>query len=206
MTLSNKGKCYSKVDRGQRNSKDFYQTPLKMTEALMDLHLFPKNYSVLEPACGDHAIVKVIFDHFSVVQYYDINDSDTSRARDFLEEERIFDCIITNPPFRLANKFIIHAKEVAEHQIAMLLPLNYLQGQERYETIFYNQEGFPLQYVLVFTCMPMLSDTIREDGKYRTGMQSYAWFVWNRYYTGFPQLNWIDSKGHIVNGRDSPEG
>ena len=194
----NKGKCYSKVDRGQRNTKDFYQTPYKMTEALMDLKLFPRNYSVLEPACGKYAIVDIISKHFDLIQYYDLYPMDHGVPKDFFAETRLFDCVITNPPFKLANEFIIHAKKVAVKQIAMLLPLNYLQGQKRYDGMFNNDNEFPLSAVHIFTRMPMLKQTVREDGKYQTGMSAYAWYIWDVKHIGQPEIHWINSKDHIA--------
>jgi hypothetical protein len=199
--MSEKGKCYSKVDMGQRNKSDFYQTPKLMTQALLDTGIFSGISSVLEPACGQHAITNVLYPKFQIIQYYDLYIGD--RRMDFRDEARQFDCIITNPPYKLANEFILKAQTVATRMFAMLLPLNYLQGQKRYEEIFTSTKRmYKLKHVFVFTRMPMLSDTVRADGKYKTGMQAYCWYVWVNGYQGHPVIDWLDSKEHIVKGNE----
>jgi len=199
------GKCYSRVNKGQRKESDFYQTPYSLTEQLFENEVFHQTCSVLEPACGEGAIVKVLRKHFhtSRVRYYDKKWDDTSLRYDFLAEHRKWDYIITNPPYSLANEFIIKCCECAEYKFALLLPLNYLQGQYRYDKIYKKQyigDHFILSRVYVFTRMPMLSESIREDGKYETGMQALAWFVWRKdcYHYEKPQICWLDSKKYIL--------
>jgi hypothetical protein len=195
-----KGKCYSQVDRGQRNKNDNYQTPYKLTEALFENEYFSKKKEVLEPACGDGAIVKILNEKF---RYINIFAGDKKTGFDFLEmcEAKIFDYIITNPPFTLANQFILKAKKICKIKFAFLMKLNYLQGQWRYENIFSIKDKFPLVRIYIFTRMPTLKDTIREDGKYETGMQAMAWYIWEKQKhetLSIPIISWIDSKDHIV--------
>lgn len=192
-----KGKCYSKVNRGQRLKRDKYQTPYTMTQSLFDVEIFDDKTTMLEPACGDCAIVKIIKEnYFGDIEYYDIAD-----GNDFLIEEKKYHYIITNPPYSLANEFIMKAKKIAEIKFCMLLPLNYLQGQKRYEYIYNKVDNFFLTKIYIFTRMPMLSNKIRKDGKYQTGMQAYAWYIWekrNYESNSTPLIYWIDSKDHIV--------
>jgi len=194
-----KGKCYSQVNRGQRNKNDLYQTPYKMSEALLEYEYFFKDYSVLEPAAAEGAIVKILQKYnFKNIYSYDISDSS---RRDFLEEKDKYYQIITNPPFSKANEFIIKAKEICEYKFAFLMKLNYLQGQYRYENIFNVCDNFPLTKIYIFTRMPTLTNEIREDGKYTTGMQAMAWYIWDKKNCDCisePVIKWIDSKRHIV--------
>lgn len=195
-----KGKCYSKVNQGQRKKGDFYQTPYSMTEQILEtIYINPKS-SILEPAAGDGAIVKVLKKHFSKDQFPNITiyASDINRqvcnwnflTTDFKQR---FDWIITNPPYSLANEFVVRAKEIASN-VLMLLPLNYLQGQRRYQEEIFNT----LNSIYIFTRMPMLSEEIREDGKYKTGMQAYAWYYWNSASNTEPTIYWLDNQKYVL--------
>lgn len=192
-----KGKCYSKVNRGQRKKSDFYPTPYLLTQSLFDNEYFDDSASMIEPACGEMAMVDIIKKNFKGnLTFYDIKF-----GNDFLKETRFFDYMITNPPFSLANEFILHAKKIINFKFYLLLPLNYLQGQFRYENIYQDHNNFPLSKIYIFSKMPMLSGNIRKDGKYKTGMQALAWYVWEKRPTNYgykqPCIYWIDSKNHI---------
>ena len=79
----------------------------------------------------------------------------------------------------------------------MLLPLNYLHEIQRYREVWLDTE-FPLKKVYVFCRYPMLSNEIREDGKYGSGMMVYAWFIWDREHKGSATIDWIDNSDDIV--------
>ena len=44
----------------------------------------------------------------------------------------------------------------------------------------------------------MLSSEIREDGKYKTGMMVYAWYIWDRAYKGSATIDWIDNNNDVL--------
>ena len=48
----------------------------------------------------------------------------------------------------------------------------------------------------------MLGDKLREDGKYKTGMMVYAWFVWENGYAGLPMIDWIDNNDDVLSKKD----
>ena len=190
------GKNFSANNRGQRKKSDFYETPYSITEQLLELCIFNKKLSTLEPACGNGAIVKVLVENgFSKITKYDIE-------RNFLKETRKFKQIITNPPFSLALEFILKAKQVCTKSFCFLLPLSYLHGKERFDLV-YSDTIFPLSSVNVFVRYPMLGDSLRLDGKYKTGMMVYAWFVWDRHHKGPATINWIDNQKFIISKKDS---
>ena len=193
-------------NKGQRNKSDFYQTPHSMTEQLLENEVFDYTKSVFEPACGKGAIVCVIANNFKKFYYQDIQESENY---DFLNYEGNYDYIITNPPFSLAFEFIQKAKEVAKVKFAMLLPLSFLHGQKRYEEKIFRFAEYPLTKVYVFTRYPLLTDKIREDGKYNTGMMVYAWFIWEKRklkdahgisinYKECPVVKWIDNNKYVL--------
>lgn len=180
-----KGKNFSCNNTGKRHKSDFYQTPYCLTDLLLTKEKLIG--TVLEPACGLNAIVDRLP---YCTEHYD-------KDFDFFSEHRQFDTIITNPPFSLAKEFIIKAKEIAREKIMFLLPLSYLHGVDRYKTI-YQDKHFQLRTVYVFTRYPLLEETIREDGKHKTGMMVYAWFVWDKSYNGKPQIEWLDNNDYVV--------
>jgi len=188
-----KGKNFSGVNLGQRKKSDFYETPYSMTQQFLDLKLFNVTSRTLEPACGNGAIVSVLkANGFNDVVSYDIEAN-------FLIESIKYEQIVTNPPFSLAYEFILKAKEVSE-RFAMLLPLSYLHGKKRYDGI-YSDNSFALQSVNVFCRYPMLGEKLRCDGKYKTGMMVYAWFVWDKTHSGSAAINWIDNQEYVLTSK-----
>ena len=206
-----KGKCFSMCNRGQRRKSDCYQTHYSMTEQLLENEPFVYTRMALEPACGLGTITRILNKHFKNTLSFDIQI-----RSDFMDWYTKVDYIITNPPFSLAFEFIQKAKKIAMEKFAMLLPLSYLHGQKRYESKIFADSSYPLTKVYVFTRYPMLSDTIRKDGKYTTGMQVYAWYIWEnnitmngenygRYYINpgrEPVIRWIDNNKYILNKND----
>ena len=183
------GKNFSRNNTGKRRKSDFYETPYSMTRHLFSVEKFDRGGTCLEPACGNLAIVQILFEHFDNVRFYDIE-------KDFLTETQSFDYVITNPPYSLAFEFIQKAKQVC-NKFAFLLPLSYLHGKKRYDYVYQDQK-FPLKSVSVFTRYPLLGEPLREDGKYNTGMMVYAWYVWDKEYKGEPTIKWIDNNEDIL--------
>lgn len=183
-----KGKNFScNNPKEKRNTSDFYQTPYCLTRLLLEKENIIG--TVLEPACGQNAIVNVL--PYCTVSY--------DREKDFLAETEKYDTIITNPPFSLAYEFIRKAKNVAKEKIIMLLPLSYLHGKKRFDNIW-QDTMFPLKKVYVFTRYPLLEETIRLDGKHKTGMMVYAWFVWDKRHKGLATIEWLDNNEFVVKG------
>lgn len=182
---------------GKRNESDYYQTPYSLTRKLLNREYFDKRKLILEPCCGKGAILKVLNEKGYNCTGYDINDDNHF---DFLEQDLKVPYIITNPPFRLAKEFILHMKEVVEEKFALLLPLNYLHGKERFD-IIWNDNDFKLKNIFVLTRYPMLTQDIREDGKYKTGMMVYAWYIWDKSYKNKPYIEWIDNNEDVLNAK-----
>lgn len=194
-----KGKNFSANNvNGLRKKSDFYETPYSMTEQFLETELFDKTKTILEPSCGKKAIVKVLNNHWEkeLVEGRDL----VQTGHNFLECTNSFNYIITNPPFSLAFEFIIKAKQIATDKFALLLPLSYLHGKQRHDYV-YSDKNYGLETVHVFTRYPMLGDALREDGKYKTGMMVYAWFVWSNGFYGNPNIKWIDNHKNVLGAR-----
>lgn len=186
------GKNFSGNTNKRRSKSDFYQTPYSITRRLLEVEKFEGR--ILEPACGAGAITAVLKEAgYDNVTAYD--KEELFGGKDFLDETCKFDAIITNPPFSLAKEFILKACEVAP-RFAFLLPLNYLQGQARYNEIWSAREI--LEKIYIFTRYPLLSAQIRPDGKYETGMMVYAWYIFDTRHKGAPAIHWIDNSWDVV--------
>ena len=193
-----KGKNYSRNNAsGNRIKDDDYPTPYSMVWQLLERETFPKR--ILEPAAGPlRAMVTVLGDYG-----YEVTSRDISEGFDFTEHQiEQHPAIITNPPYKFSLQFLLRAKQVATEKIALLLPLTYLYGQERYDLVFSDRK-FPLDKVLVFTRAPMLGLPLREDGKYPTGMQVYAWFIWTKGKRGAPTIGHIDNRKYVLSKKDA---
>jgi hypothetical protein len=106
-------------------------------------------------------------------------------TRDFLMPSRPkgaprhIDWIITNPPFRLAEQFILRGLEIAREGVAVLVRSSFLEGKGRYETLFSQRK--PAIVAPFVERVPMVKG--RVDPKASTAT-AYAWLVWNK------QRNW----------------
>ena len=183
---------------GQRKEADFYETPYSITRHLFEKETFDYGLTVCEPACGNGAIVRVLKKKkFDSVTSYDIQT-----GTDFLKDTNQYDYIITNPPFSLAFEFMQHAKKLARQKFALLLPLSYLHGQQRFLHV-YSDRSYGLKKVYVLTQYPMLGEPLREDGKYHTGMIVLAWYVFEEGYDQLPRFDWIDNHAEILKASDA---
>lgn len=192
-----KGKNFSANNAsGKRREADFYPTPYCLTRLLLDSVTLQGR--ILEPACGNEAITRVLRE-----RGYSYTDYDLSLGTDFLSETQHFNTIITNPPYSLSDEFITKAKEVSDN-FYFLLPLGYLHGKERYDNVYCDKD-YPLRSVSVFTRYPMFEEELREDGKHKTGMLVFAWFHFARRdldeEVGAPVIQWLDNHQFVVGAR-----
>jgi len=171
--------------KGDREENDFYPTPESTTKSLMEREEFEGE--VFECACGDGAMSEVIKRYNPEVYSSDLINRSYGIQRDFLQVGEEFNNIITNPPYKLAKSFVIHAKKLAKKKIAMLLKLVFLEGIGRYE--MFKDKNFPLKKVYVFCKrQPIYKNGIIGEN---SGLIAYAWFVWDKNYKGEPFIEWI---------------
>ena len=180
-----------------RQENDFYPTPEYATEALLRREKFEGN--IWECACGNGAISKVLEKHGYDVYSSDLYDYGFGNTGiNFLDEYTTdIDNIITNPPYKLATDFVLHAQEIAGKKIAMLLKLVFLESSDRYKKLFCPQANiqiksgdWKLKTVYVFSKrLKIYKDGI--IGK-NSGLIAYAWFIWEFDYKGKPYIDWIN--------------
>ena len=171
--------------------QDYYATHPDSTRALLEREKII--YPVLEPACGEG--------HISRLLDGDVTSSDLidrgygNVGFDFLKETNFFDrkyqTVITNPPFNLFQEFVKKALSVAEKKVIMFGKLQALEGIKRATFL----ENTPLKTVYVFKRrqQPMRNgkELDEKTGKKMSSTMAFAWYVWEKEYTGKPIIEWI---------------
>lgn len=167
-----------------RPINDFYPTPRSAITALLKRVEFGNN--ILEPACGRGDISRVLEEYGHKVISSDLFDYGYGEVGvDFLDRLDWSGDIITNPPFNLAEKFLQRALSLDYGKIAFLLKLAFLEGQSRSKLL----ERSPLKEVLVFR--KRLSMTRNGKPPRGSGMIAFAWFIWEKNYSGKPVIGWL---------------
>lgn len=170
-------------DRGA----DLYETPAVAIEALLRVEQLP--HRIWEPACGPGAIVRVLRAAGYLVHASDLLDygcPGSEAGVDFLLERQApsgVECVVTNPPFRLAEHFAAHALQLVPHVI-MLLRLGFLESSRRTEIL--EQRG--LARVHIFKKRLPMMHRAGWQGRRATSAIPFAWFVWQRGYAGHAEL------------------
>lgn len=181
-----------------RAENDYYATPFESTKAILKREMLGS--TILEPACGEGHIGKVVKDYYpnseitlcDLIQRDDKFNLGITGGVDFLTAEfgRKFDTVITNPPYALAKDFVEKALDVSTNKVLMFLKIQFLEGQSRKKFF----QGSPLKYVYVFSERqnPMRNGNDRdENGKPWSSTMCFAWFVWEHGYKGEPIIRWI---------------
>jgi hypothetical protein len=177
-----------KGDAAHREKDDWYATPPAATRALLDVEQF--NPTVWEPACGDGAISRILEEAGHTVISTDLVNRGWGRSgRDFLLEfEPSAEDIVTNPPFKLADEFVLHARALGTRKLAMLLRTAYLEGRDRYRRVF---SVWPPIRVWQFSGRQTLWRGDDPNAKDRGGAIAFCWMVWERGFAGSPTLGWL---------------
>ena len=151
---------------------DFFKTPEKVTLELLK-HVSFKG-EVWECACGNGKISEVLKKETDCKIYSsDLIDREYGHQKDFLLfNNRKTDNIVTNPPFKLTEQFLLTALELSSQKVAMLLPIRYLTGLNR-KKIF---DEYPLNKLIV---IPYKIDFTNSGNP----MFECAWYVWNKQST-----------------------
>ena len=140
LRLQNKSHAVMAQRHEPKNSFDDFPTPPWATRALMEYVLNVSdnhNLSCREPACGRGYISQVLNEYFEKVISSDVKDYGFGEKKDFLSScymEKT-DWVITNPPFNIAENFILKALSLSKIGVAVLVRTSFLEGVGRYERL-----------------------------------------------------------------------
>jgi hypothetical protein len=167
-----------------RPENDFYPTPPRGTKALLSVEKFEG--AIWECACGNGAMSKVLeLDGYDVIST-DLEPRGYGTQLDFLYSDKLLaPNIVTNPPFKLSQQFAMRALSLGCNKLALLNKIQFLESVDRANWL----ETSPLKNVWVFKLR--LSMTREGEVMKNSGMMTFAWFVWERGYTGRPMIGWV---------------
>lgn len=181
-----------------------FPTPPWAARALIEKVLRPHHFispqeknplTVWEPAANRGYMARPLAETFGTVIATDLHDYGMGYPKiDFLTgpDPREFgmpvDWIITNPPFNMAEQFILRALDVAAHGVAMFCRTAFIETHGRYQSIFSKQP--PTVMAQFVERVPLVQG--RVDAQASTAMP-YAWFVWDQRVDGDGEtrLMWI---------------
>lgn len=154
-----------------RQKDDFYGTPRQCTVALLEKEQqYLSGNTILEPCAGKGAISEVCLEYgYDVVSWELVDRGYGETGVDyFTRTETNAKAIVTNPPYKLAEQFIRHSREVLEvPYVAMLLKSQYWHSIRR-QTLW---RDHPPQHIYALTWRPdfmgMGSPTM-----------DFSWIVW----------------------------
>jgi hypothetical protein len=172
-------------EHNDRPGSDFYPTPNFVTrEILKRVELCGLGW---EPACGEGHMHKLLPEGTMASDLYDHGYGDV--GVDFLTTYRDCDWIITNPPFKYAQRFVEHGLMcVREGGLVIIIQkLAFMVGVAR--SRWMAKSG--LREVYLFS-RRIRFDAASVDERGSGGMLDFAWYVWERGYTGEPVIRWIN--------------
>ena len=197
-----------------REEYDFYPTPPDVTKSFLRHEKLEG--MIWEPACGLGDMSKVIEEQYGEIRSTDLIDRGYGTgSTDFLNFSGIksvfnemvekhkmdpssfdlqkhlelvykVDTIITNPPFKYFVEFVNQSKIYADKKICMLGRTNLIGFKD---SEFWNDKEFPLKKVYQMDGRVLFNKNKVVDTK--GGELGFAWFVFEKGYSGSTSLEWI---------------
>lgn len=176
-----------------KDSLDDFPTPPWAVRALIE-HVIEDgedtgHMTALEPACGRGHIAQTLKEYFAKVSANDVHDYGYGEVGDFLTKVHAtnsVDWVITNPPFRLGEEFILRALPIARRGVAVLVRTVFIESVGRYNRLF---SQTPPTTVAQFTeRVPMVKGRVDKKASTATG---YAWVIWEKEKAGTSTLAWV---------------
>ena len=173
----------------ERVPNDYYSTDPLAIDMLEKYGLLDKNVKYYEVACGDGSLSKRLESYG-----YDVISSDLvdrgygTPNKDFLKDTEMKDGnIITNPPYKYLQDFILKGLELANNKLYIFAKIQSLEGIKRYENIYSKRTP---EKVCVF---------VKRINCYRNGVQKdyssavcYCWLIFdNKNPTDDTKLMWL---------------
>lgn len=177
--------------QNEREVNDYYATEPKAAHLLMDVEQFSP--MIWECACGEGHLAKEFIAAGHIVYSTDLIDRGFGMVADFLTVAAPplpgFD-IITNPPYSKAAEFVDHAMTLIDsgHKVAMFLKLQFLEGKARRKLF----ERWPPKTVYVSSSRLHCAMNGEFEKYSKSNAIAYAWYVWQKDYTGDTVIKWIN--------------
>lgn len=174
----------------ERAANDYYATDPQAVEMLLALESFAP--LIWEPACGEGHISKVL-----TANGYEVISTDLiyrgygePEPMDFLTETfpDFEGDIITNPPYSAGLEFVERALETVRPggKVAMFLKVQFLEGKRRGELFAKTPPR------TVYISRSRLACAKNGDFSHTEKAIAYAWYVWEKGFTGDPVIKWFN--------------
>lgn len=175
----------------EREEHDYYATHPKAVELLLEQEKFYNE--IWEPACGEGHISKVLENngykvHSSDLIYRGYGNLESVDFLKFETDKKLKIDIVSNPPYSYAKDFVEKSLDLIQNgcKVAMFLKLQFLEGKSRKQLF----KKYPPKVVYVSSAR-LLCAKNGEFEKYPSSAVAYAWFVWEKGFTGDPVIKWI---------------
>lgn len=168
----------SKRASSGRIKNGFVQTPRYVTEALINNEVFVGN--ILEPCCGKGAISEVLKVAGYNVISSDLIDYGYGEIKDLFNINKEYDNIITNPPFALKIDMIEHLLKITKNKLVLLWYTKNIGN------LIESKRRNGLKNIYVFKK--------RIDWEETKIGWLFAWYVWEKGYTGNINIKFIDEQ------------
>jgi hypothetical protein len=154
-----------------RQEDDFYATPPEATQSLYAAYGAHLPHLITEPCCGDGAISKVLVQNGHTVYSTDLVDRGYGLQADIFSVGTGSSCVITNPPFNIAEEIVRHVLGRWKSEILiLLLKSTFFHADDRAANLF--NEFRPSRVYM----LPWRLDFL---GKGRPTMEC-SWFIWDK--------------------------
>lgn len=176
----------------EREPNDYYATEPKAAELLCDLvHL---STNIWECACGGGHLANVFVQKgFNVTASDLIDRGYGDDGVDFLKCTKVFDGdIVTNPPYKYAQQFVEKALSLVPdgHLVAMFLKLTFLEGKKR--GLFFKEHPPKFVYVSRSRILCAKNAKFQEMLDGGGSAVAYAWYIWEKGFTGETTIKWFN--------------
>ena len=174
----------------ERDPDDFYCEPFWCSVALFNREAF--DGPIVDPACGLGRIV-----HSARMADYEAYGADKVKRSeacgsvlDFLDRVDPIANVVSNPPFGIADSFVMHALALTTGKVAMLLPATWHFGAKRAAWL----KTTPLRRIYALTPRPSMPPgaVILSGVEPGGGTKDFAWYIWLRGSDGPVEAAWIN--------------
>lgn len=174
----------------ERETNDYYATEPKAAQLLMDVEKFSP--VIWECACGEGHLAKEFVNAGYQVYATDLINRGYGYQQDFLSTAAPLCWLRYNhtPPYSKAQEFVEHALDISAdgRKVAMFLKIQFLEGKSRRELF----KKYPPKTIYVSSSRLKCAMNGDFERYAKSNAICYAWYVWEKGYTGDTILKWIN--------------
>jgi hypothetical protein len=187
-TIGRSSKGHARASGYERAAHDWYCEPPRAVDALLDAEQFIGE--VLDPACGGGNIVQRCLARGIEAHGSDLVDRANGAfpILDFFDIAEPVDNIISNPPYNVAEQFVLHALRLATRKVAVLVRSAFTEGQGRLARLYTPHPPVQIWQFASRISMPPGGTAIEAKG----GSVAFCWVVWDtRSRGGRTEYGWL---------------